>query len=122
VNIHLLQVTVCFFRMMKQHAVPFIKILEMSAKRFEEIRDHVLSLARMDAAPNELEELGRCMWQLSVTGRSMVAIDHGRPMIIPTEEDLSSRDFDPVHFIEEGDERGLRQFRSRLNNVSISHS
>ena len=94
----------------------------MSAKRFEEIRDHVLSLARMDAGPNELEELERCMWQLNVTGRSMVSVDRGMPVVIPADDDLSSREFDPVHFIEEGDERGLNRFRSRLNNVSISHS
>lgn len=94
----------------------------MSAKRFEEIRDHVLSLARMDAAPNELEELERCMWQLNVTGRSLVTMERGRPVEIPADTDLSTSEFDPVHFIEEGDEKGLNRFRSRLNHVSISHS
>ena len=92
----------------------------MSAKRFEELRDHILDLARMDANPNELRELKRCMWQLNVTSHSLVTMYHGSPTVISTREDMSTYEYDPIHYIEDGDENGLKQFRNRLNNVDIS--
>ena len=91
----------------------------MSAKRFDELREHVLKLAHLGASHSELTELKRCMRQLEITGKSYVKVDNGTPVIVSSEPDFDVKKLDPVRYIQKGDERGLRTIRKRIHKLSM---
>lgn len=91
----------------------------MSAKRFDELREHVLSLAHIGASPNELTELNRCMRQLEITGKSNLMVVMGQPVSVSSNEDFSAHHSALIRSIQRGDEAGLSQVLHHLHEIHV---
>ena len=99
----------------------------MSTQKFDEIRDHALSLAHVGATPAEMGQLKQDMKalyqitsQLKVRNIPVILFKKMKaPVIVATDKDFEYLLNELVRMIESENKAGLRHFRENLRSLEI---